>query len=71
MVGRYAHRGVSNRSYEQRCIPVARQLSLHEIQKPPLAHVCTVSTQPGSLFHIGGVPVAEQGVKKQAVPAIL
>lgn len=31
----------------------------------------TVSTQPGSLFHTGGIPVAEQRVKKQAVPGIL
>lgn len=41
------------------------------MEETPLGHVCTVNTQPGSLLHTGGIPVAEQWVRRQAVPAIL
>ena len=41
------------------------------MEENPLGHVCTVNTQHGSLFYRRGVPVTEQRVKKQAVPALL
>lgn len=41
------------------------------MEEAPLGHVCTVNTRSGVLVHMGGIPAAEQRVKKQAVPATL
>lgn len=41
------------------------------MEETPLGHVCTVNTRSGVLVHTGGIPAAEQRVKKQAVPATL
>lgn len=57
--------------YKQRCVPLTKQLSSHLMEETLMGHVCTENAQPGSLFHTGGIPAAEQRVKKEAVPAIL